>query len=748
MALPLRVIGWVNGVFSVIDPRAHNVTSFDIISYTWGALVDDYDPGIPGVTWRVPIRPSKLDDIRRFMQRAGIQYLWADCVCINQSDPAEKAVEIGRMYDYYRSAATCHILVDMADVWDPQGIVDDLKFVDHVLGNMRGASLAAEAVGLTQNLIDRLASWGTQRDWAFDLSAATVRSAGVDLGVLNCYATCIRRVRDLFDNAYFSRVWTFQEMILGKNITIWGLAPDRISCIGAMHTWMDLATDAKDKAIKLLDWIENCRFLNTATVNAVLLVIADDVTSLSALQTQVQGIMSARTDIINGGPLWWCENYRGIANVFSAVSLRPRECRFKADIFRGLLGVFNGLFEAREVGTQLSGEDDAIETISFNFFQRLSERTGLAWTKLAVSSKERTAGWDWIPSVENSPIVTTDCFAGVAILGRLKQKGRAKAEATAGIEGVPKKYTKIKLQKGDGAFQFRFRGCNCGKKIKAGMFKRELIPTHDQPRDVVRDETGRVLVQCATILGAILDPGCQDIAEYRRRLLGKLQPHWNTSDPSAKPIGWIDRSVSGTFWEHPDRNGFRAHNLSMNFTLRDITDCDSRLATGTTSDIMCEVTVNCGCTLLAPFSLVFEAITAIEGSSLGGTAASLDKDNRIVLQDGLGLVQVADVGRSFSLVAFGGDIRAHKYFSTTCRKKKTHEAVYTDRPWPTGRALVPDDFMHDAMDGMRDYGFVDTEGSGNLLICRKHPMDPYRIIGVCVDSYLPSKKGLGEVTIR
>jgi hypothetical protein len=283
MALPLRVIGWVDGVFSVIDPRAHNVTSFDIISYTWGALVDDYDPGIPGVTWPVSIRPSKLDDIRRFMQRAGIQYLWADCVCINQSDAAEKAVEIGRMYDYYRSATTCHILVDMADVWDPQGIVDDLKFVDHVLGNMRGASLAAEAVGLTQNLIDRLASWGTQRDWAFDLSAATVRSAGVDLGVLNCYATCIRRVRDLFDNAYFSRVWTFQEMILGKNITIWGLAPDRISCIGAMHTWMDLATDAKDKAIKLFDWIENCRFLNTATVNAVLLVIADDVASLSAL---------------------------------------------------------------------------------------------------------------------------------------------------------------------------------------------------------------------------------------------------------------------------------------------------------------------------------------------------------------------------------------------------------------------------------------------------------------------------------
>lgn len=748
MSLPLRLLSCTNGVLSVIDPRAHSVAEYDIISYTWGDKAIEYDPQIPGVTWTVSIHPSKLEDIRRFMVHAGIRYLWADCVCINQSNEAEKDAEITRMYEYYRFATTCHILVSMDEVWDPQGIIEDLRFVDHVLGNMRGASLASEAVGLTQNLIDRLAHWGTSRAWAFELSSATVRSAGVDLGLVNCYATCINRVRSVFNNAYFSRIWTFQEMILGKQITMWGVSPDHIACIGAMHTWMDLGTDVTDKAIKLFEWIENCRVLNTGTVNAVLGVIGEDVISLEALRTQVQGINSARTDVINGGPLWWCENYKGITNVFSAVSIRPRMSTYKADIFRGLLGIFHGLFDKDEVRTHLSGNDNEIERISFNFFQRLSSRTGLAWTKLAVSSNERVEGWDWIPSVENSPIVTTDCFAGVAILGRLKQKGRAKAEATAGIEGTPKKYTKIKLLQGDGSFRFQFRGCNCGKKIKAGWFKRKLIPTNNQPRDIVRDETGRVLVQCATILGAILDPGSQDIAEYRRRLLGKLRPHWNISDPSAKPVGWVDRSVSGTFWEHPNHNGFRAHNLSMNYTLRDMVRCDSRLATGTTAGISCELTVNCGCTIVAPFSLVFEAITSIEGSSLGGTSALLDKDNRIVLQDGLGLVQIADVGRTFSLVSFGGDIRAHRAMSALCRDRKAHKAVYPDRPWPTGRALVPDDFTHDTMDGMRDYGYVDTEGSGNLLICRKHPMDPYRIIGVCIDQYIPSKKGLDQVTIR
>ena len=725
----------------------YNVAEFDIISYTWGQEVAPYRCDILGVQWDVTISPAKLADVKRLMVLANIQYLWVDCVCINQIDSAEKAAEIARMYEYYKSARTCHILVDMEEVWNPQDIVDDLKFVDHVLSHMRGASLASEAVSLTQNLMNKLAMWANKNVWNFEINKSIVRSAGIDMGVLNCYSTCISHVRSLFDNLYFSRVWTFQEMILGKNITMWGISPQNLSYIGELHTWMDLATDSRDKAFKLLEWIENCRFLNTAAVNAILRVIEEDTLILSALQTQVQGISSARTDIINGGALWWRENYKGISNIFSAVSIRPRQCKHKADIFRGLLGVFSGLFAPEEVERELSGDD--IEKVSFAFFKQLSTKTGLAWTKLAVSSRDRGEEWNWIPVVENDArIMTTDCFAGVAILGRLKEKGRAKAAATTGIDGVPKKYMKIRLQQGNGDFQFIFKGCNCGKKIKTGMFKRETIPMNDQPRNVIKDETGRVLVQCATILGAILDPGCEDLTDYRRRLLEKLQPHWDTSDPSAKPPKWVDRSVSGTFWEDPANGGFRAHNLSMNYTLKDLTGCESRLANGSTADISCEVSVNCGCTLVAPFSLIFEAISAVEGSSLGGMSASLDKDNRIVLRDGLGLVQVGDVGKTFSLVAFGGDMNSYKSYSTSCRSKKYHEAIYSERPWPCGRALVREDFMHDMMDSMRDYGYVDTEGSGNLLICRKHPMDPYKIIGVCIDPVIANKKGMSSVTIR
>ena len=392
-----------------------------------------------------------------------------------------------------------------------------------------------------------------------------------------------------------------------------------------------------------------------------------------------------------------------------------------------------------------------MEKISFTFFKQLSIKTGCAWTKLAISGGER-GRWDWIPMVgSNSGSTTDDFFAGVVNLGQVKEKkqgkGQAKVQAMVGLEGVPRKYMKIVLRQGGTGFNFSFKGCNCGKKQKTGAFSSELIATHNQPVTVNKDETGRRLVHCATVLGAIMNPG-YDIVEYRRRLLGKLAPHWNISDPSAKPVGWEDRCVSGTPWANATHEWLRVHNSSMNYKMVDVTWCESRLANGSTGSISCEVQINCGCTIVAPFSLIFEAITSVEGSFLGDTTAWLDEDSRIVLRDGLGLVQVGDVGRAFSLVAFGGDVDFHRSFASSCRNTKPDKPAPSKLPWPTGRALVRDEFTHNLTDMARDYGYVETGGSGNLLICRNHPMDQYRILGVCIDGYIQSKKGYDNVTLR
>jgi hypothetical protein len=741
-----------------------------------------------------------MKELLRLMEEADIQFLWADCVCIDQENEAEKSAEVGRMYEYYKSAERCHIIINMDDVldplsihkseakgqnkeqkeeglennreeppgatirhnsvWNPQAIVDDLKFLDHILHHTVIAAVATDAF-LSPNVVKRLSAW-ERAPWLFQISQVAVRAAAVEPGIVNCYATCVKHVRSLFRNLYFSRVWTFQEMLLGKNITMWGVNPSVMECIGQFDAWMDLAIDASDKAAKLSKWIDDGKVFKTNGINAILQVIEEDQIELSFLRTQVQGISSARTDIIAGGPRWWQDNHKGICNVFSAISIWPRSCEERTDIYKGLLGVFHGLFTKEEIeGLGRAGGGEEIEAIAFAFFRQLSLRTDRAWTRLAISSGRR-GNWDWIPMVSNpTHITTTDIFAGVVDLGSLTPDGRVKTSGVMGLKGTPRPYVKFQPRqeaKGLG-FKFVFRGCNAGKNVKTSTFKSEPIPLITQMRDVAEDETGRILVQISTIIGALLDP-TGNVVEYRRRLLRKLQPRWRVTDPNAKPVGWIDRCVSGTPWENPGFEYIRAHNHSVSYSMPALYDCQSRLCNESTEDISCEIRVNCGCTIVAPFYFALEAIIAVHGSFLGKTSVGLDKDNRIILQDGVGVIQPGDVGKGFHIVAFEGDIHAHRAYASSCRNTKKDKPVPNTVSWPRGRAIVRDEFSHAATDIMKDYGYIQTGGyvqedgyvqsggSGNLLLCRNNPLDDYRIVGVCIDNSIENSKGKKRVVIR
>ncbi|KAH8163833.1 hypothetical protein CIB48_g4420 [Xylaria polymorpha] len=744
-----------NGKFSLIETGGRSY-GYDIISYRWGDPVEGHDCGIDGVNWPVEISEAKLSDIQELMCFKDVEYMWADCICINDADENQESEEVYKMFQYYKHAKNCYLMIETPEQFDPKQIAEDLKFLDHILSNIGGASMVSDSMRLSSKLEERLRQWAEENPWVGVLSKARVTSAGIDLGVMNCYNTCVDHVRSLFENEYFTRVWTFQEMILGKNIEIVGTTRGKLSSIGSLYQWFELASDCRDKAEKLYSWIWSPRAVETASVSLVLAFIQDDKDTLIALQRQIRGINAARTDIINGGQHWWQENPSGVRNIFSAISLTPRECRDMHDLFRGLLGIFHGLFTPEEIRTEISGND--IEKISFAFFKQLSTKTGSAWTKLCISSKER-GQWDWIPVVEHDPQkkageeeerdpkkkiknrIKTDIFAGVDNLGLLR-KDRAKTHGQTGLLGVPRKFMSIHLKEENPEFHFIFKGCNCGKKVNAGLFKRRTkVESQDQPIEVTGDETGRTLAQCATLLGCILDPDPDsNVLEYKSRLLHNLNPQWDKTDPEAKPIGWPERCVSGTFWAHADcRHWLRTHNMSMNYRLGAIYECDSRLAQGTTANISCEVRINCGCTIVAPFSMIFEALSAVSGSSLGNTAENDDKDGRIVMKDGLGLVQIGDLGKTFNVVAFGGDLNYHKSNATLCRRVKESKRVYPVKAYPTGRALIRSDFTHSVVHILRDYGYVVT-GVGNLLISRNHPFGSYRVRGVCIDDRIPKKQ--------
>lgn len=118
--LLLRFLYHTNGKFEVINTfsSTHMVKSFDIITYTWGAKTKPYNCMIEGVTWDVKIGRQKLEDIKRLMIKNQIQYLWVDCVCLNQDDEREMAIEVLKMYEYYKRARKCYILMDMDEVWE------------------------------------------------------------------------------------------------------------------------------------------------------------------------------------------------------------------------------------------------------------------------------------------------------------------------------------------------------------------------------------------------------------------------------------------------------------------------------------------------------------------------------------------------------------------------------------------------------------------------------------------------------
>jgi heterokaryon incompatibility protein (HET) len=203
---PPRLFRRINHDFEVVRTRGIGFnTTFDIISCTWGNPVDPYNSEIPGVSWELKISPKKIDDIKRLMIHEKIEYLWVDCICLRQDNDKEMSVKLPKMYMYYRSARKCHVLMDIDQVWDPQDIVNNLKFIDHVLSNMKGTTLTPE-FELTENMIKRLAEWETA-DWKFPLDSSIARAAAIDMGVLNCYSTCVRRVTSILRNRYFQRVW-------------------------------------------------------------------------------------------------------------------------------------------------------------------------------------------------------------------------------------------------------------------------------------------------------------------------------------------------------------------------------------------------------------------------------------------------------------------------------------------------------------------------------------------------------------
>lgn len=452
-----------------------------------------------------------IDKIKAFMIHGGVQYMWVEYLRVDPSDEKAEAAEVASKYEYFKYADHCHILLDMSVGLKPRETSDNLRLLDHLFSAMACSALVSEA-NLGAKVENLLCEWASEKIWTFDMPISMAQATGIGVGVLNCYASVVRHVKSLFYSIFSARVL---EILLGKNVKIWETSDGSPYLIGELGAWMDLVTDSQDKAHKILAWIKTSRMLNTKSIDTVLQAIENDILDLDNLQTQFLGISAARTDILVGGPEWWRHNSKGVSNTFSAISSIPPS-QSTIEILRGLFSIFSGLFTAEDIIHELAGNDT--EKICFSFLNRLSTQADQTWIRLAIGNGE-SGGQEWSPiSADHQPrhsmTSPQEFFAGVFNLGSIH-----KDYASAKTKTNSRKYMGIHLRRDSHrSFTFAFTGCNTIVNAEKQQ------STTLQPIDVPKDETGRYLVQAATFLGNIFDPGA-DIVEYRTRLLTKIKPN-------------------------------------------------------------------------------------------------------------------------------------------------------------------------------------------------------------------------------
>jgi hypothetical protein len=179
-------------------PTETTLSDFEPISYTWGhpkrvsALQFHNEPGMIGLT------ANLTEALPHLITQSHTKRLWIDQLCINQSDDAEKAVQIGLMSEIYAKGLRVIVWLGGADehaqicrqwLHTIEELIPTLKIAGRI---MRGTD------SYDPNIRDLF-----------------LRNTFVDPATDPMFATAIRA---FWQRPYFRRVWICQEFILATEI--------------------------------------------------------------------------------------------------------------------------------------------------------------------------------------------------------------------------------------------------------------------------------------------------------------------------------------------------------------------------------------------------------------------------------------------------------------------------------------------------------------------------------------------------
>ncbi|KAI0024385.1 heterokaryon incompatibility protein-domain-containing protein [Xylariomycetidae sp. FL0641] len=219
---------------------------FTALSYVWGGYSAPQKDVLSVLTAdgklaNIEITVNCRDALRALRRRYGATRIWIDAICINQADEAEKASQIQHMKEIYSWA-------EMVYVWLGPGTEQS----DHMFRWLEEASAhvflpkgnrAATLLSLVYHLLRQLwrSAWTMQLVicdlWASLLGLPTFRPLGLKHMIVEVTRTCyaipsrplpvsahpmllIPDASDFLDRRWFTRGWTFQEIILAWDVTI------------------------------------------------------------------------------------------------------------------------------------------------------------------------------------------------------------------------------------------------------------------------------------------------------------------------------------------------------------------------------------------------------------------------------------------------------------------------------------------------------------------------------------------------
>lgn len=196
------------GTFRVISLDQDGHPYFTALSYVWGALQPTHGITIDLGVGLLSITRNCQDALRQIRHLYGDTTIWVDSICIDQISEAERCHQVSLMGDVYSRANKVYIWLGQ----ETPGVRRALEYIE----------FAATFMYLP---LDHGATDGAYQRFKFQLKVLPpvvtmklIRNKWKLRALRNSYR--LADLEELLRVAWFSRIWTFQEVVLSKDATI------------------------------------------------------------------------------------------------------------------------------------------------------------------------------------------------------------------------------------------------------------------------------------------------------------------------------------------------------------------------------------------------------------------------------------------------------------------------------------------------------------------------------------------------